>query len=110
MEVKLSESVWKGCLKKTTIVSKVYRQKRLEFARQHKSCPLQNLRNVLWSDETKINRVGSDRKTCVWRPKCTAVNPKHTVFTLKHVGGSIMLWGCMSWYGVGPIIRIRETS
>jgi len=51
---------------------------------------------------------GSDGKIYVRCPKNTAYDPKHTIKTVKHGGGNIMLWGCFSSSGVDPIFWIKE--
>ena len=51
-------------------------------------------RNVLWSDETKIEMFGHNDQRYVWRKKGDACKPKNTIPPMKHWGGSIMLWGC----------------
>lgn len=51
--------------------------------------------------------MGPDGKTFVCRPKGQALNPKYTMKSIKHGGGSILCWGAFSWHGVGPIFRIN---
>ncbi len=51
---------------------------------------------ILWSDETKIELFGLNSKRYVWRKPGTAHHLSNTVPTVKHGGGSIMLWGCFS--------------
>lgn len=97
--------------RKVPCLTKRHRQKRLQFSQTHKidsdpSEAKKYWRNVLWSDETKINLFGMDGRHFVRRPPGEAFNPKYTRPTVKHGGGSIMIWGCFSWYGVGPIYRI----
>ena len=41
---------------------------------------------ILWSDETKIELFGLNAKRHTWRKP-------GTIPTVKHGGGSIMLWG-----------------
>ncbi len=53
------------------------------------SLPSQFWNNVLWTDETKINLYQSDGKRRVWRRKGTAHDPKHTISSVKHGGGSV---------------------
>lgn len=66
-------------------------------------------RNILWSDETKVNLFSSDSGRNVRRPKGKVYHVNYTPKTDKHGGGNIMVWGCFSWNGVGPIFRIEDT-
>lgn len=92
--------------RKVPLLSKKNMQKRLIFAKQHQH--RSNWKNILWSDETKINLFGSDGKTYVRRPKNKEYDPKYTKKTVKHGGGSMMVWGCFSASGVGPIFWIKD--
>ena len=71
----------------------------LEFAKRylkdsHKS------NKILWSDETRIELFGFNAKSHVWRKP-------DTIPTVKHGGGSIMLWECFSVAGIGRLVRIK---
>ena len=41
-------------------LSKKHRKERMEFAIAHKDWTVEDWKRVIWSDETKINRFGSD--------------------------------------------------
>ena len=56
---------------------------------------------VLWSDETKIELFGYNDQRYVWKRQGEAFNPKNTIPTVKHGGGSIMLWACFAASGTG---------
>uniref|UniRef100_A0AAQ4NQU8 Transposase Tc1-like domain-containing protein n=1 Tax=Gasterosteus aculeatus aculeatus TaxID=481459 RepID=A0AAQ4NQU8_GASAC len=89
------------------LLSKKHMTARLEFAKKHLK-DSQTMRNkILWSDETKIELFGLNAKRHVWRKPGTAHHLTNTIPTVKHGGGSIMLWGCFSAGGTGRLVRIE---
>ena len=64
-----------------------------------------NVRNQgIWSGETN-----SDGNLRVWRRANTAYEHINTLPTVKHGGGLILIWGCMSSRGVGTLHFIDGT-
>ena len=96
------------CTKKP-YVSEKNRKARLQFARSHLNWTPQQWKNILWSDESKFNLQGSDGRCYIRRPRGEKYNPRYTTATVKYGGGNIMVWGCFSGHGIGPIHRITET-
>ncbi|CDQ57087.1 unnamed protein product [Oncorhynchus mykiss] len=71
------------------LLSTMHMAVRLKFSKRHLK-DSQTMRNtILWSDETKTELFGLIAKRHVWRKP-------GTIPTVKHGGGSIMLWGCFS--------------
>ena len=67
---------------------------------------VEDWKQVIWSDETKINRFGSDGRKWCWKKKHSPLQPNHVTSTVKFGGGSIMVWGCFTTHGVGFMTRI----
>ncbi|KAI3353890.1 hypothetical protein L3Q82_005098 [Scortum barcoo] len=89
------------------LLSKRHMAARLEFAKMHLK-DSQTMRNkILWSDETKIELFGVNARRHVWRKPGTAHHTGQYIPTVKHGGGSIMLWGCFSAAGTGRLVRIE---
>ncbi len=59
--------------------------------------------HVLWSDESKVNLFDSDGVQHVWRRPGEDYQENCALPTVKHGGGSIMVWGCMSAAGTGEL-------
>ena len=63
---------------------------------------------MIWSDETKVNRFGSDGKVYASKQPNEKLKRRHVKQTVKHGGGSLMVWSCISWYGVGYIVDVGK--
>lgn len=93
---------------KKPLISKKNKQARIQFARDHINWTNINWNSVLFSDESKFMIFGSDGIKFVRRPVGKRFDPKYQLPTVKHGGGSIMVWGCFSKSGPGPIVRIDQ--
>ena len=67
----------------------------MDFAIRHKDWTLGDWKRVVWSDETKINCLGSDGRKQAWERAGERLNDRLVEGTVKFGGGSVMLWGCM---------------
>ncbi len=81
------------------LLSARHMKARMEFAKKHLKDSKMVTNKILWSDETKIELFGLNSKRYVWRKPGIAHHLSNTVPTVKHGGGSIMLWGCFSAAG-----------
>jgi transposase len=92
--------------KKKPFLSKQHRKARLDFALTHQDWTVEDWKKVVWSDETKINRLGSDGRKWVWKKAGEGLSDRLVQGTQKFGGGSVMVWGCMLWDGPGYACRI----
>ena len=92
--------------RKKPYVNKINRGKCLEYARIRRDKHLGYGNDVIWSDESKFNLFGSDGKVMVWRTTTEELDPKCTVPTVQHGGGSVKCLGCFSSYGVQNLVFI----
>lgn len=98
---------FKACSpRKVPLISTKNKNIRLSMAKDFILTPLTLWKRVIWSDETKINIFKSDGKTWVWRLPGESYSENCTLKTVKHGGGSIMLWGCIGSNGVGNLVEI----
>jgi transposase len=93
---------------KRPLLKKVHHQNRLKFAQNHANWTVEDWKRVLWSDETKINRIGSDGRVYTWKKRGEGLSDRTTSPTVKHGGGNnLMVWGCMGWNGVGMLVEVQ---
>jgi hypothetical protein len=67
-----------------------------------------HVENILWSDESHF---------CLRNPGCPHIwcqpHEKYDINclipTVKHGQVSVMVWGCFSWFGLGPLVIVTGT-
>ena len=77
--------------KKQPLLKAVHRRNRLDFAQTYQHWTVEDWKRVVWSDETKINRIGSDGRQWVWKRVGEPLTDWTTTPTVKHGGGNIMV-------------------
>ena len=78
----------------------------LKWARSHQSWKVGDWERVIFSDESKFNLFGSDGLQYCWRRKGQALDPCYTNKQVKHRGGKVMVWGCITAHGVGWLCQV----
>ena len=94
---------------KKPFLSASHRKARYEWALAHKDWTLDDWKRVIFSDETKINVWGSDGCRYYWKRSGDSIQPHHLDLTVKHGGGSLLMWGCMTYSGIGYGCQIEGT-
>ena len=92
---------------KKPLLTAAHRRKRKEWGESHCYWEEKDWRAVIFSDESKFNLIGSDGRQWCWREPGQGCDSRFTKKTVKHGGGSVMVWGCVTPRGVGQLQRIH---
>lgn len=107
---RIKESGLRSCIqRKKPYISKANTKKRLQFAREHINKDETFWNSIIWSDESKFELFGTKKRKRVWRRSGEALKQSNLQQTVKHCGGSVIVWGCFAACGVGKIKLITET-
>ena len=82
-------------------------KKRLEWAKIHVKWTVQDWAKVLWSDESPFELFGSKGQNLIRCRDGERQHPDCVQQTVKHGGGKLMVWGCFSVKGMGPLIKVN---
>ena len=93
---------------KKPLVSLRNRDRRLSFAKDHSDWTVKDWKKVLFTDETKVNLVGSDGKSYITHFK-ENFNSQFIKGQLQAGCGSILMWGAFCHDDIGPIVQIQNT-
>jgi len=80
------------------LISTTNRKKRLQFARAHQNCSVEDCKNVAWSDESRFLLRHSDGRVRICCKQNENMDPSCLITTVQAGGGGVMVWGMISWH------------
>lgn len=92
--------------KKKPWLNRVHRINRVKHCRWWKEFDKHDWKRIIWSDESKFNVFGSDGREYCWKRPGERLLDHHVKPSIKHGGGCVMVWGCITWHGVGYLCKI----
>ncbi|GBO00583.1 Transposable element Tc1 transposase [Araneus ventricosus] len=91
------------------LLTKHHRQLRLQWTREHRDWTMHECKRVAWSDESRFLIHHADGRVRVRRLPGEQLLPSCTAGHTQAGGGSIILWGTLSWASLGPIVVVEQT-
>lgn len=83
-----------------------HRKQRLLWARKMDTLEEDVWQYVIFTDESKICAYGPDGNNRVWRRRGSPLKSHHYTSTVKFGGKSVMVWGAITYHGVGKLVFI----
>ena len=90
-------------MRKKFFLKPIHRKKRKAWAAAHENWTSENWNAVVYSDESKFNLCGSDGIQWCRRGPGEELDERNVRQEIKHGGGSVMVWGCMTSHGFGRL-------
>ena len=91
---------------KCPLLFKHHRRERLDFALSYQDWNVDDCKHIIWSDEIKINHIGSDGRKWACKKAGEGLSNRLVEGIVKLGRGSVMMWGCMTWDEVGMACKI----
>jgi hypothetical protein len=88
-------------------LSDVHKKQWLEWAESHAHWTVADWKSVIFSDESKFNLFRSDGRRWCWRKPGEEFDKRYVRKEVKHGGGNVMVWGCVTTIGMGHIVKIN---
>lgn len=86
-----------------------HKEARRRFAIKYREWTLEDWKRVVFSDESKFNRISSDGMQYFWDDRPDPNTQRKVAGTVKFGGGSVKVWSCFSWHGPGYIVMVDDT-
>lgn len=80
---------------------------RLQWARLHELWSEDDWNKVLFTDESKFEIFGGNRRVYVRRRQGESILPQCLTTSVKHGGGSVMVWGCFGGGRTGDLYKVQ---
>jgi transposase len=85
-----------------------HRKARHIWAKRYRGWEEEDWKHVIWTDEASVEMGKNTRVVWVWRRPGERYDEKCTTPTFKSGRDSLMIWGCMAYGRLGPLIRIPK--
>ena len=89
-------------------ISEKNKMRRLKFATEHIIWTEEQWDYVPFSDESKFDLFGCDGRRFIRRSPKERYLPQCTKSSVKFGGGSVMVFGMISTFGTGPLVRLHS--
>lgn len=89
-------------------LTKKAREQRMNFARQYAKMPVDFWRTVIFSDESPFHVARIRRGKYIWRRQGERLKDGMVVPAVKHGGGVVNVWACLTALGVGYMCRLDQ--
>ena len=90
-------------------LSHKHKMKRRDWAKEFVTWSVEEWKKVIFSDESRFNLFGSDGRQYCRRRVGEEFLDRNVNKVIKHGGGSLMVWGCITWNGPGQLWRVDKT-
>lgn len=98
--------LFRRVVRKKMVIRTENKRKRLSWCLERRRWTVENNWNsVIFSDESKVV-IGENSRVYVWRTTEEAFRPE-CMCPLSQRKVSIMIWGCISWWGVGTLCHVE---
>lgn len=89
-------------------LNKIQRKRRLTFAREMAGKTQSFWRKVIFSDEAPFQIFPTFSGQWTWRRPHEKYQARNLTPTVKHGGGSLQIWGCMTYHGIGWMCKLPQ--
>jgi hypothetical protein len=83
------------------------KENHLNWCIERKGWSIRKWKSVIWSDESHFTIFKNDGPGRVWRTPGTRFNIQNMVPSIKYGGGGVIMWGCFSGKGIGPLVKVN---
>jgi transposase len=92
--------------KKKMVVRLVNKRKRVVWCQERRHWKTdEQWKTMIFSDESQVV-IGTDNRVYLWRKDCEVDSP-HLVCTLSKRKVSLMVWGCITYEGMGTLVPVE---
>lgn len=94
---------------KKQLLTPWHASRRLLWANEHRNLVAYDWQKWIFSDECSVQYDCTEGLVRMWLMPSEKYGPQAVRGTLQQGGGRIMIWGLISWDGVGPLIFVEGT-